>query len=45
MYLFVAEMSYNPEKFIDEALAEDIVDFEGKIPTGDHSSLACIPHK
>ena len=36
-------MSYNFEKFIDEALAEDIVDFEGKIPTGDHSSLACIP--
>lgn len=38
-------MSYNLEKFIDEALAEDIVDFEGKIPTGDHSSLACIPDK
>lgn len=36
-------MSYNLEKFIDEALAEDIVDYEGKIPTGDHSSLACIP--
>lgn len=38
-------MGYNLEKFIDEALAEDIVDFEGKIPTGDHSSLACIPGK
>ncbi len=36
-------MNYNIEKFVDEALAEDIVDFEGKIPTGDHSSLACIP--
>ncbi len=36
-------MSYNIEKFIDEALAEDIVDFNGKIATGDHSSLACIP--
>ncbi len=38
-------MGYNLEKFIDEALAEDIVDFEGKIPTGDHSSLACIHGK
>ena|ERR1043165_3968756 len=36
-------MAYNIEKFIDEALSEDIVDFMGKIPTGDHSSLACIP--
>lgn len=36
-------MSYNIEKFIDEALAEDIVDFNGKIAWGDHSSLACIP--
>ncbi|MBP6731762.1 MAG: carboxylating nicotinate-nucleotide diphosphorylase [Chitinophagales bacterium] len=31
------------EQFIDEALAEDIVDFNGLIATGDHSSLACIP--
>ena len=39
-------MAYNIEKFIDEALAEDIVDYNGNIPTGDHSSLACIPgHK
>lgn len=36
-------MRYNIRKFVDEALAEDIVDFEGKIATGDHSSLACIP--
>ncbi len=36
-------MSYNIDKFIDEALAEDIVDYSGNIPTGDHSSLACIP--
>lgn len=36
-------MGYNIDKFIEEALAEDIVDYEGKIPTGDHSSLACIP--
>lgn len=36
-------MAYNIEKFIDEALAEDIVDYNGVIPTGDHSSLACIP--
>ena len=43
--VFSFSMSYNIEKFIDEALAEDIVDFEGKIPTGDHSSLACIPDK
>ena len=38
-------MNYSIEKFIDEALAEDIVDYEGKIPTGDHSSLASIPDK
>jgi nicotinate-nucleotide pyrophosphorylase (carboxylating) len=36
-------MAYNIEQFIDEALAEDIVDFNGLIATGDHSSLACIP--
>ena len=36
-------MNYNIEKFISEALAEDIVDPDGVIPTGDHSSLACIP--
>ncbi len=36
-------MAYNIEQFIDEALAEDIVDFNGLITTGDHSSLACIP--
>jgi nicotinate-nucleotide pyrophosphorylase (carboxylating) len=35
-------MSYPVEKFIEEALAEDSVDFEGKIPPGDHSALACI---
>ena len=38
-------MSYNIEKFIDETLKEDIVDFEGKLPAGDHSSLACITEK
>ncbi len=36
-------MNYNIDKFIDEALAEDVVDYTGKIPSGDHSSLACIP--
>lgn len=36
-------MAYDITKFIDEALAEDIVDAEGRIPVGDHSSLACIP--
>jgi nicotinate-nucleotide pyrophosphorylase (carboxylating) len=35
--------AFHIEKFIDDALNEDIVDFHGKIPTGDHSSLACIP--
>lgn len=35
-------MSYSIEKFIDEALAEDIVDATGIILSGDHSSLACI---
>ncbi len=35
-------MSYSIENFIDEALAEDIVDTNGIIATGDHSSLACI---
>lgn len=32
------------ERSIEEALKEDIVDFNGRIPTGDHTSLACIPH-
>ncbi len=36
-------MSYNIDRVIEEALAEDIVDFEGRIATGDHTSLACIP--
>ncbi len=36
-------MSFNIDKVIFAALAEDIVDTEGKIPSGDHSSLACIP--
>lgn len=35
-------MVYPIEKYIDDALAEDIVDYHGKITTGDHSSLACI---
>lgn len=30
-------------KYIDEALAEDVVDINGRFPSGDHSSLACIP--
>ncbi len=30
-------------RIIEEALNEDIVDFTGKIPPGDHSSLSCIP--
>ncbi|MES2619432.1 MAG: carboxylating nicotinate-nucleotide diphosphorylase [Bacteroidota bacterium] len=38
-------MNYDIGKFIDEALAEDIVDVEGQIPTGDHSSLACITER
>ena len=38
-------MHYDIEKFIDEVLAEDIVDPSGKIPTGDHSSLACLPDR
>ncbi len=37
-------VSFSIERFIDEALAEDVVDFTGKIPSGDHSSLAAIPH-
>ncbi|MCW5908517.1 MAG: carboxylating nicotinate-nucleotide diphosphorylase [Chitinophagales bacterium] len=36
-------MSYPIEKVIAAALAEDAEDFEGNIPSGDHSSLACIP--
>lgn len=36
-------MNYDIDKVIDAALAEDIVDYTGQIPTGDHSSLACIP--
>lgn len=37
-------MPYNIDKFIEEALAEDITDYNGQIPTGDHTSLACIPY-
>jgi nicotinate-nucleotide pyrophosphorylase (carboxylating) len=36
-------MSFDLDKIIFAALAEDVVDIEGKIPSGDHSSLACIP--
>lgn len=35
-------MPFYFEKYIDDALAEDIVDPQGKIATGDHTSLACI---
>ena len=35
-------MSFDIDKVIHTALAEDIVDFDGRIPSGDHSSLACI---
>ena len=38
-------MPYNIQQFINAALAEDIIDYEGKLPGGDHSSLACIPGK
>ncbi len=31
------------ESLIDLAIREDITDPTGKIPTGDHSSLACLP--
>ncbi len=37
-------MGYNFDKVIQEALEEDIVDYEGKLPGGDHTSLACIPY-
>lgn len=36
-------MGFDIDKVIFSALAEDVVDREGKIPAGDHSSLACIP--
>lgn len=36
-------MAYNIDAFIDEVLNEDIVDINGIIPSGDHTSLACIP--
>lgn len=36
-------MSYDIDKVIEVALAEDVVDFEGRIASGDHTSLACIP--
>jgi nicotinate-nucleotide pyrophosphorylase (carboxylating) len=32
------------EEFIELAIREDIVDPAGKIPTGDHSALACFPN-
>lgn len=36
-------MAYNIDKFIEEAIAEDTVDYNGVIMSGDHSSLASIP--
>jgi hypothetical protein len=36
-------MHYNIEKFIDEALAEDIIYLTGKIPACYLSSQECIP--
>src|SRR4051812_15458064 len=38
-------MPYNIDDVIERALAEDVIDFEGRILSGDHSSLACIPNK
>lgn len=35
-------MAFDINAVIDAALNEDIVDYSGKIPTGDHSALACI---
>ena len=34
---------YDIGRFIDKVLSEDIDDIEKKIPSGDHTSLACIP--
>jgi nicotinate-nucleotide pyrophosphorylase (carboxylating) len=36
-------MTFPIDKFIDEALAEDIIAPDGALAKGDHSSLACIP--
>lgn len=36
------KMAFDINAVIDAALNEDIVDYHGKIPTGDHSALACI---
>lgn len=38
-------MDYDIKKFVEEALAEDTVDYTGKIPPGDHTSLACIGNR
>lgn len=38
----ILKMAFDIYGVIDAALYEDIVDFTGKIPAGDHSSLACI---
>lgn len=40
----IRRMGYNFDEVIQEALEEDIVDYEGKLPGGDHTSLACIPY-
>ena len=37
-------MGYDIDKIIREALEEDIVDYNGVLPGGDHTSLACIPN-
>jgi len=37
-------MKGNATLIIQEALKEDIIDFNGQILPGDHTALACIPH-
>src|SRR5438105_1930096 len=36
-------MHFDITKFIEQVLQEDISDASGKLKSGDHTSLACIP--
>lgn len=46
LLVIIALMGFTVEDYIKQALDEDVVDFEGRILQGDHTSLACIPeHK
>ena len=41
----LTDFTYEIERFVEAAIHEDITDPTGRIPAGDHTSLACLPHR